>query len=439
MDHLGNDTSDAGLEFATIKQAVQSATPQSFLTTLASASASEIIWAFAVIFTIYQVGLIVYRLYLSPIAKYPGPKLAAASFWYEFYFDVIGFGRYNFQIAKLHEKYGKGFSSPFRLKTSILKLILPGPVVRVNPYEIHINDPNIYHEIYVESPVRKSDKWSFSVGGVALPGTLPMTASHDLHRIRRNALNQFFSKKQVLRLEPVIQEHVAKLCNKLEEYKNTGKPANMNHAYSALTGDVVAIFCFARSYKVLDQPDFAPDWFVSLSFFCPLRLTTSDREDVAIRFSQLVHLFNQFPWLIKVMRFIPRKVMALADHRIIHFLNREVMLANQIAKIKSGEDQDKNENHATIFHDLIYNSKLPEKELTVPRLRDEGTGIVAAGTVTTGRTLYLITYFLLANPPILQRLQDELRGPFAQYPQKPPTWAELETLPYLNAVLYEGL
>lgn len=93
MDHLGNDTSDAGLEFATIKQAVQSATPQSFLTTLASTSASEIIWAFAVIFTIYQVGLIVYRLYLSPIAKYPGPKLAAASFWYEFYFDVIGFGR----------------------------------------------------------------------------------------------------------------------------------------------------------------------------------------------------------------------------------------------------------------------------------------------------------------------------------------------------------
>lgn len=115
------------------------------------------------------------------------------------------------------------------------------------------------------------------------------------------------------------------------------------------------------------------------------------------------------------------------------------MLAKQIARIKSGEDQDKNENHATIFHDLIYNSKLPEKELTVPRLRDEGTGIVAAGTVTTGRTLYLITYFLLANPPILRRLQEELRVPFANYPEKSPTWAELETLPYLNAVLYEGL
>lgn len=28
------------------------------------------------------------------------------------------------------------------------------------------------------------------------------------------------------------------------------------------------------------------------------------------------------------MRFIPRKVMALADHRIIHFLNREVVSPN---------------------------------------------------------------------------------------------------------------
>ena len=55
---------------------------------------------------VYLVGLGVYRLYLSPLARYPGPKLAALSNWYEFYYDVILQGRYTFKIKELHEKYG---------------------------------------------------------------------------------------------------------------------------------------------------------------------------------------------------------------------------------------------------------------------------------------------------------------------------------------------
>lgn len=38
---------------------------------------------------IYVVGLIVHRLDFSPIAGFPGPKLAAISSWYELYYDVI--------------------------------------------------------------------------------------------------------------------------------------------------------------------------------------------------------------------------------------------------------------------------------------------------------------------------------------------------------------
>lgn len=48
----------------------------------------------------------VYRLYFSPLAKFPGPKLAALTLWYEFYYDVIKRGRYTWKIAELHERYG---------------------------------------------------------------------------------------------------------------------------------------------------------------------------------------------------------------------------------------------------------------------------------------------------------------------------------------------
>lgn len=58
-------------------------------------------------FILYLVWVAVYRLHLSPIAKFPGPKLAALTFWYEFYHDVIRPGKYTWEIIKMHEQYGK--------------------------------------------------------------------------------------------------------------------------------------------------------------------------------------------------------------------------------------------------------------------------------------------------------------------------------------------
>lgn len=59
---------------------------------------------------IYLLGLAVYRLYFSPIAGFPGPKLAALTLWYEFYYDVLCGGQYWVKIAELHERYGKSAS-----------------------------------------------------------------------------------------------------------------------------------------------------------------------------------------------------------------------------------------------------------------------------------------------------------------------------------------
>jgi hypothetical protein len=59
-----------------------------------------------VIWLSYLIGLAVYRLYFSPIARFPGPKIAALTKWYEFYYDVILKGQFTFQIQKLHKQYG---------------------------------------------------------------------------------------------------------------------------------------------------------------------------------------------------------------------------------------------------------------------------------------------------------------------------------------------
>ena len=53
--------------------------------------------------------LVIYRLYLSPLAKIPGPVLAAATGWYEFYYDCLLAGRSIFEIERMHNTYGESW------------------------------------------------------------------------------------------------------------------------------------------------------------------------------------------------------------------------------------------------------------------------------------------------------------------------------------------
>lgn len=61
----------------------------------------------AAVAVVYTLGGMIYRLYFSPIAGFPGPKLAALTYWYEFYYDVVKDGQYLFHIDKLHKRYGR--------------------------------------------------------------------------------------------------------------------------------------------------------------------------------------------------------------------------------------------------------------------------------------------------------------------------------------------
>lgn len=50
---------------------------------------------------------VIWRLYWSPLAKFPGPKSVALTYWVEFYYDVIKGGMYIWEIKKMHREYGR--------------------------------------------------------------------------------------------------------------------------------------------------------------------------------------------------------------------------------------------------------------------------------------------------------------------------------------------
>ena len=50
--------------------------------------------------------LAIYRLFFHPLSRYPGPKLAAITGWYETYFDCMCGGAFSKHVDDLHRRYG---------------------------------------------------------------------------------------------------------------------------------------------------------------------------------------------------------------------------------------------------------------------------------------------------------------------------------------------
>lgn len=126
-----------------------------------SFACSNIGWVLG-FYVVYLLSLAIYRLYLSPIANIPGSKLAAATGWYETYFDVVKGGQFTFQIEKWHKQFGM-FSLEACLKATHTDNA--GPIIRINPTEIHIADPEFFDVLYSQrTPFDKIERFNIALG-----------------------------------------------------------------------------------------------------------------------------------------------------------------------------------------------------------------------------------------------------------------------------------
>ncbi|KAL8662424.1 MAG: hypothetical protein Q9202_004745 [Teloschistes flavicans] len=247
------------------------------------------------------------------------------------------------------------------------------------------------------------------------------TIGHEQHRIRRAAVAPFFSKMLVQQLEPSVQAMIDKLLSRLDRLKGTGTLINLVDVFPCLTADIICQYAFASPYGCLDAPDFAPTWHRVVM-------------DVSVAF----HLFKQFPWIETMIRQIPTGMMKKMVPRMGALILLSEMVREKIDRVQTDLQQGrKMEGQRTIFHDLFTNNQLPPGEKTAERLEAEGVGLVAAGTMTGALTLSVISYNVLAQPAILQKLQKELGEALPRLgPQS--KWSQLERLPYLSAVVQEG-
>ncbi|KEF50944.1 uncharacterized protein A1O9_13006 [Exophiala aquamarina CBS 119918] len=349
----------------------------------------------------YFLVLSTWRLYLCPQAEIPGPTLAKLTYWYEFYHDVILGGQYIWKIRALHQQYG--------------------PIVRINPEEIHIQDADYYDHVYAGS-TRKRNKWTFFTNQSGLPQAAFATPDHNLHRMRRAALNPYFSKAKVRSLQPRIESSLNNLLARFDEFGASREPMTVSLAYAALTNDVVMEYAFARSDNRLLAPDFDPSF-----------------KKAGEAGAKLGHFVKQMPWVLTVMKLLPDSVQTTFNPMMASYIKLNKDIIQHVSEIYShrGESGSKYSSQTTIFHEILQGD-LPEQEKSPDRLWQDGQVTVIAGTLTTAAALSEITYYLLEQPMELEKLKNELAEVFPR-PTDLPEIAKLEQLPYLTAVIKEGL
>ncbi|KAI0532735.1 cytochrome P450 [Xylaria digitata] len=329
----------------------------------------------------YLVGLVIYRLYFHPLAGFPGPKLAAATGWYEFYFQYWLDGQYIFQTEKLVKRYG--------------------PVIRVNPEELFIHDPEFYNDLYVAESTRRTNHYDNFAQGIGFDGCHLLTVEHDLHRARRKPLEPYFSRMGISRLQPMLAEVALHLETRLREYAGTGKIVRLDHAFTAYTGDIIGRMCLDTDDpgdRFLSREDFSADWLLSP---------------------------------------IPSEVLLWLYPRGQAFATFQEKARSNIRKaLRSNLLNDKYVE--SLFHH-VANSDMPASEKSEERLAKEAQLLLGGGTVTSARTISCAAYYILTRPDVGKKLREELKKPMTEWPARVPTWAELERLPFLQAVIKESL
>ncbi|PIA91898.1 Trichodiene oxygenase [Cercospora beticola] len=377
------------------------------------------------VFALYITIRSIYRLFLSPVAQIPGPKLAAVSRLYELYFDLAQGGRLPWKIQELHDEYG--------------------PIVRIGPNEVHVADPQ-YAAHHFNT---RANKYGPHRNRFGFPEATSETAEADLHKHRAHALAPAFSRKAVVDLEPLIKAQVSKVCQRLSELRHTQRSKgessviDLRKLFLCMTTDTLTTFGFGFSFDLLDDPDLAAPWRQAL--------------DDALR---NVQMMKHFPILWELLRrpavsdWLVRAKPGLAV--TIDFQNRNKQIAwETVSRYSLGENNEEKITLAgheskgktssettvpkTVFEQLL-SSDLPEKEKSYDRLWQEASSLMGAGTETVANMLSYTFVQLLSNPTSLSKLREELESRILDpSPASLPSWTELEQFPYLSAVICEGL
>lgn len=186
--------------------------------------------------------MILYRLYLHPLASHPGPILAKITdldqLWHSYRGDR------HLELWRLHQRYG--------------------PIVRFGPNSLSFNSATSLKEVYgFKANVRKAQFYDAFVHPAANTHNCRDRA---LHARKRRVMAHAFSDSAIKEMERYILANVRTFCEAIGSGLRIGgssekeggewtSPKCMSDWFSYLSMDILGDLCFGKAFHMLERDD----------------------------------------------------------------------------------------------------------------------------------------------------------------------------------------
>ncbi|KAK5995578.1 Cytochrome P450 monooxygenase AKT7 [Cladobotryum mycophilum] len=318
---------------------------------------------------LYTFGLIVYRVFFHPLAKYPGPFLAKITDAYQLYHAWKG--DRHLEFWRMHQKYGK--------------------VVRFGPNSVSFNSNTSLKEIYnFRSNVRKAEFYNAFAHPVA---NTHNTRDKDVHARKRRVLSHAFAEGAMKEMQRYILHNVRTFCEQIglqdggSESKGWTGPKNMADWCNYLAMDILGDLSFGKAFHMLESPD--------------NRFALELVEAATTR-----HLLCGTMPIVDKLKFDRLLFPKLAAGRSRYMAYSKGQLTE---RTKLGEETDRRD-----FFYYLLKARDPEtgEGFSTPELWGESNLLIIAGSDTTSTAMAATLFYLVRSPHALKKVTEEIRSKF---------------------------
>ncbi|EJD51741.1 cytochrome P450 [Auricularia subglabra TFB-10046 SS5] len=366
--------------------------------------------------------LVLWRWRADPLRNVPGPWLARwTPFWLMYHARR---GERYLAVHDAHKKYG--------------------PAVRIAPWHVSFASPDAPARVYAQGSAALDKSPFYRAFYVQGAESLFSTQNRALHAAKRRLLSQPFSYQSIRGFEGFMRESLGRFVRRLDAvcagecFGDAVRPGGAIDAllwFNYLAFDIISDLAFGEPLGMVNKGS---------------DLLPAERKDGTIFEEHAAALIDQRGRTAAVVGLMP-SIEDITKKLPIPFITAGYKSTESLSRIavrcvkhriQSGVTRD------DMLERLIDGVREKQGgEVSEEEVVTEAMLLLTAGADTTANSLTAILYFILTRPDVYKKLMaelDSINAPTAELDTGTtidglPTHDQVKNLPYLNAVIEEGL